>query len=360
MVTPTSGWALGRPIQRQKTSLLRTTDGGKHWTDVTPAIVRASPYAPFFLEVADAWVVVSETTGRSPLHTITVFRTRNSGDSWEQGTTFSIGKEFPPVGPLGESGLQFIDPEHGWLTLQFLVGREASSIAIYRSLDGGLHWIQVSITFPGGKSSPASLPVGCNKTGVVFNGRLTGWATAHCGIGSPFLYRSSDGGQTWQEQGLPPPAGYPPSLASSCDCVTIPPRFISATEGLLAMRRPDALYLTHDGGATWNATLLPSKFIGDVPNFVTPQDGWVEALAEDQATRKLSFDRLYVTHDAGDSWQPIKPDHDIAGPLDFINSDQGWSIYFKKPGRLLSTSDGGRTWQELTPEMVGTTDTEPI
>jgi photosystem II stability/assembly factor-like uncharacterized protein len=357
MLTPTSGWALGQTRQRQKNGVLRTSDSGNHWTDVTPSIARNAPYVPTFLDLEHAWVAVAETAGPTPGHAITAFRTRDGGVTWEEGTPLVIGSQYPPVEPLGD-GLQFVDAQHGWLTVQFMTGPGGSNIAIYRTQDGGLHWKLVSITLGPGKSSAESLPVGCNKTGVVFNSPLAGWATAHCGIGSPFLYQTRDGGQTWHEQGLPPPAGYPESLASSCDCITLPPRFVTATDGVLAMLRPDAMYLTHDGGASWKPTQLPTKFIGDLPDFVTARDGWIQALRDDPVTRNLSFDRLYVTHDAGESWQPIKPDHDIFGPLDFINADNGWSIYFKRPGKLLSTKDGGRTWQELTPEVVGTTESE--
>jgi photosystem II stability/assembly factor-like uncharacterized protein len=111
---------------------------------------------------------------------------------------------------------------------------------------------------------------------------------------------------------------------------------------------------TVDGGKTW----APTK---DTPTsdhfvFATLTDGWI-AGGKDQ--------ELFVTHDAGDSWQrvslpkPVSIGPDTGVYLDrpvFVNEHRGFLLARYSVGPLmgpdlstlvlLATGDGGRTWKE--------------
>jgi photosystem II stability/assembly factor-like uncharacterized protein len=353
MMTPVAGWAMGGDVARPSLSVLRTEVGGTRWTDVTPGEARGIPsMVVFFLDLQHAWVVSPGGAGAPP-RTITTFRTVDGGRTWLRGTPLRIPPAYRGYAPLGE-GMQFVDPKSGWLFFGLEGAADSTGVDLYRTRDGGITWEEVSVTLPSpGTSSRSSLPVGCGKTGISFLDKSTGWATAHCPGGSPFLYVTRDAGRSWREQTLPPPAD-DPSLFSHCDCGTFPPKFASAKDGALMVRSPDVLYLTHDGGASWNSTKLPSRLIRDMPEFISPSQGWLLGLAADPVTRILRPDKLYATSDGGQTWEAITPSRELFGPLNFVSDRVGFSVYTKSRDRsLLKTIDGGHTWTVLQPVAEG-------
>lgn len=110
---------------------------------------------------------------------------------------------------------------------------------------------------------------------------------------------------------------------------------------------------TTDGGKTWAATKdLP---LSDQFRFINPKDGWIAGGLEGQ---------LFVTHDAGDSWQEVslhKPenvgeDTGIGMSLPSFEAPQQGSVivrYSVGPVTgpdldtviLFTTKDGGKTWR---------------
>jgi hypothetical protein len=76
MFDATTGWATG--IDR----LLRTTDGGLHWQDVTPPGSGSQGVAAFPLSADDAWVVRALVDGGSGASRSTVSHTADGGRTW--------------------------------------------------------------------------------------------------------------------------------------------------------------------------------------------------------------------------------------------------------------------------------------
>jgi photosystem II stability/assembly factor-like uncharacterized protein len=291
---------------------------------------------------------------RAPqLRLVTTYQTEDGGKTWKEGVPVTLPARYPPAAPLAP-GLQFVDAKHGWLTLGFEgADRGSTGVGIYRTTDGGMNWKEVSLTIRSpGQSSPSSLPTGCGKTGITFSDPLRGWATAHCADGSLFFYASGDGGLTWHPQNLPPPAGYPSDLFGNCDCGSLPPIFTSSRDGVLMLHNPDLLYITNDGGDSWSPTQLPQKYVSNF-YFLDARRGWLVGLAPDAQTHSLHFNQLYFTQDGGHSWQGFTPNHELAGPVGFLTEKLGWSLYLKaRIPEVLQTTDGGKTWQPVQPQLV--------
>lgn len=355
MVTPLVGWGVGERADRQDQQLLRTTDGGVHWTDVTPAAGRNARSVPFFLGSDRAFLLVNGEQRRN-----TVYRSSDGGVTWQAGLPFTVRAEFGAYGPMGRLPLQFVDPLHGFMAFGFGQGE---GIGVYATDDGGQHWALRSLTVARpGLSTAGSLPTGCTKTGVTFSSASVGWATAHCPGGRPFLYESRNGGRTWQSQSLPAPLDYPADLETNCTCGSIPPDFTSSRDGVLTFAAPDFVYSTHDGGGSWTPMPLPSQVLGNAPMFLDGSTGWIITLRVDQTTRLSSFDRLFVTHDGGVSWQPLESDREVQS-LAFVDRQTGWAINLPRDGsppQLFQTRDGGTTWQQLFPVVDQVTQAERI
>jgi photosystem II stability/assembly factor-like uncharacterized protein len=338
MLTPVDGWALAADTGR----ILRTTDGGMQWQDVSiPAVSPRPGDTAYFLDVENVWAAVSSPASPSSdalTMTVTIYHTADGGQTWEAGTPILI-----PQGSPGQ--FDFVDAEHGWLLVGLGAAAGSEAVEILRTVDGGMNWEEASLTsgFPD-QSTPGSLPFGCDKSGIGFINPSDGWATGYCPGGRIFFYATHDGGQTWEWQALPAPPGYPADLATSCMCAIPAPTIVAPQEAFVAVGVYEQvqgwfLYATRDGGATWTPTALPvsQPLNGIGPDFINADDGWVT----DGTT-------LYVTHDGGQTWSQVAPftTIDVRGGLNFVNTNDGW---FVGEQALYVTHDGGQTWSPMAP-----------
>jgi len=339
MMTAADGWGMEREGAKR---ILRTVDGGLTWRDVSvPGVVPSLAESAYFMNLTDAWManasITTSPTG-SITSTVTVYRTADGGNTWQAGTPFEVPGE-------GLGSLKFLDPQYGWSLIGLGAAAGSEAVAIYRTTDGGDTWEQVSLTagIPG-QSTPSSLPFGCDKSGLGFVNPLTGWATGFCPGGPIFFYVSHDGGETWAPDMLPAPSGYPATLYSQCQCAFNPPRFFSPQDGFLAVgiyevKQSWQLYITHDGGTTWNSTPLPvEQPLGHV-DMINENDGWV-----------TDGTMLYRTGDGGQNWDTVGPfpTQDMVGSLNFVSSSDGW---FLGEQSIYATHDGGQSWTPITPTL---------
>src|SRR5205807_4838126 len=96
MIDPTTGWALSEH------AVLRTTDGGLQWKNVTPPNIQLTRESMAdFLTASLAWVTTPQTNGT----TTQVLRTMDSGQTWQQSTV--------PAFYLKQ--MTFVDTQHGWI-----------------------------------------------------------------------------------------------------------------------------------------------------------------------------------------------------------------------------------------------------
>lgn len=330
MMSTTTGWGL---VSQQ--GVFRTADGGLHWKDVSPRSVSRIAQGVFVTD-ALAWVVVSlDNAGATEL-----FRTTDGGQTWQQMKAVQDGPAFM---------LTFIDAQHGWM-MASPDGAAAGSepVDIFRTTNGGASWVKVQSGSFSANNQPGALPPGGDKSGLSFRDASNGWVTGTIPVDNfTFLYVTHDGGLTWQRQNLPPPQGM-----TTAYFTLQPPTFFNASDGVLpvSVGAPNAnynsldIYVTHDGGATWQSTaLLPNERASD---FINARYGW----ATDGAT-------LYATSDGGQHWMLLPASRAFNGVTapDFVSPTVGWAISDPSGNPddsiLLKTTDGGRIWAPITPLM---------
>ncbi len=275
-----------------------------------------------------AWVAVSEKLPDGTTASV-VFRTSDGGQSWQQTTL--------PTGQLGVNQVQFVNAQDGWILASPGGGAAGSEgVNLFRTTDGGQTWSLVA-------SAPGSLPLHGIKSGMGWISATTGWITGSIAIPNfVYLYRTQDGGVSWQQQSLPSPF---PIQA------TQPPMFFSASEGLLPVtfstpQGPSfAIYATHDGGATWSSS-TPLSMMTGTWDFLTMQQGWVVG---------ANGSSLNETSDGGQHWTAIAPSANFQhiSQLDFVSAPEGWAISTPPPAApvLLKTMDGGQTWVQVSPGL---------
>ncbi len=319
MIDALTGWAVtrdqNRPSGEAANALVRTTDGGRHWRDVTP------PFGLFYLNATNVAVLTARFAW------VGSFRTVDAGRTWKSVQA-----------SIDIRSINFINIHDGWL-LSFRGANNASvETEVYRSTDGGETWTKVASS-RNGVMARSDLPdVVGGDPHITFLNAMTGWITQI----DPVLYATHDGGHTWRGEKLSPP----PQLTSPLGGSIKPPKFFTPRDGILPVfysnRDPQSyravapfvvIYVTHDSGTVWNYTTpVPVPQWYSI-SFSDMNHGWL-------ADRNI----LYLTSDGGRHWTAMQPDSltDVI-QLDFVSPRVGWAVQRAFPF-LLKTVDGGHTW----------------
>jgi photosystem II stability/assembly factor-like uncharacterized protein len=293
----------------------------------------------------------------------------------------------PSLGPTGEAvvpaeftWLRMVSPTAGWAVV---VGRSKSLVV--RTDDAGQHWRDVSPapqllptatfardtniawvaysspggafvyrTIDGGRTWERSsrLPTDRQPSGWLdFIDGTHGWFVAITGAAlgreTSQVFRTTDGGSDWalmSESQFPEIGPSTPGSLPTCDLGGAV--FLNATTGWVGgtcTGPGPALWVTHDAGRTWRAQPLPAPPGGyqsgtffNSPNFFSAVDGAVVMQNGSKTT-------IYATNNAGQSWtsRSILPSSDIH--VAFLDASHWW--YVDGGSRqLFQSTDAGRHW----------------
>lgn len=321
MVDDHNGWGV------TDTTVVRTEDGGMTWHQEGPTGLTSMGYSASsnFLDEQHGWVLIADP--KNPLVGV-MYRSSDGGGHW---TSSSV--------PFGSGDLHFLDESHGWIMASLGAGAGSMGIAVFQTTDGGATWTQTYINDPNQPNAGSSLPLGGLKDGMT----PVDMQTAFIGgvvytVGTVYLFKTVDGGHTWNQITVQVPVGYEQSMPE-----TPGPVFVSAKDAYLPVSLPSqnggmlAVYVTHDAGVTWvlTPTLIPQ---GGRMNFVSATDGFVWNGME-----------FYVTHNGGQAWNTVTPDvafGDSFADMDFISPTTGFVLTNDVTGvrRLYKTTDSGTNW----------------
>ncbi len=362
MTEASTGWALAYPTNPAVVSpspvvlLVRTTNGARTWTDVTPRAARKALANPETTEVlytlsgTRAYLAVNPPEPVASTVSLTdVFATDNGGRTWTESA--------PVKAPGYARALSFSDPDHGWLLISEGAAMGENPVQVYRTTDGGARWSLVAQSPPMDSDSTSGIPVACDKTGITFASATTGWLTSACAVGlSGELLVSRDGGVTWAVQRLPLPA----DVCGDSGCFLAGPEFTGGT-GFVTVA-PAAgtptLLVTRDLGQAWQPVPLPAGS-GRYPqiDFFGPLHG-VLVSAGSQGSIGTVF---YTTSDGGQTWTAVRQGIRFIQPgaaIDFVSASAGfaWSLgagtQGATPPPMYETTDSGHTWTPFAPRLV--------
>lgn len=229
-----------------------------------------------------------------------IFRTLDGGATWDF---------YEVVFPLTAAyqDITFADASHGYAVGRILTGQ----FIIDRTTDGGVSWSRQLF----GPFSNSILHDGFLE--VDFPTPAVGYAGGYFGR----LYRTSDGGASWQN--FSPPTSKP----------LISLEFIDQNKGFVLAHDPYAaadtivLYKTTDAGSSWTALSAPA---GDGIWFFNEMEGY-----------NYSGSSLFRTSDGGISWEELPAAPASIIDIWFTDPDTG---YFIDENNIYQSRDGGQSW----------------
>ena len=221
----------------------------------------------------------------------------------------NVDVSFNLPGDYDMSSGTFTDRNNGWFA-------EYSNGRIWHTSDGGLTWeIQ-------NDSSKVWM------RDILFVDSLHGWATGaykYTEVG--FMLRTVNGGESWEEISTLFVGGI---------------YFFSTTNGFACF---DSIYRTVDGGITWQAqTIEPQRLYGirDI-FFIDPKYGW--AVGSSGVANDVGA--ILHTTDGGNTWYPQQPEISEFTQIYFLNRLHGYAFgynIFFHDGELMETKNGGDDW----------------
>jgi photosystem II stability/assembly factor-like uncharacterized protein len=257
MIDKVNGWKM--ELTDKAMTVMRTTDGGKNWIDVSPPVLAAAAKnqdSDLFedmtslcpLDAKHAWMAVILKDR------VMLEFTSSGGRHWRES-----------VGPtaMEEVSISFLDESTGFVLSSSDPAAGTMKKSVFGTNDGARNWESLA--------SPELEGTSYYTTGISFRSSKVGWVTGtYHGVPDAPLFRTEDGGKTWRLQMLEFPADYQGGYAN-----VDPPLFIGSDrlKGYLPVTlvrhepQPGHLawvnYETEDGGVTWH---LPTSGVQSSPD----------------------------------------------------------------------------------------------
>jgi photosystem II stability/assembly factor-like uncharacterized protein len=337
-VSPDVGWIDWSTHDSPSGALFKTTDAGNHWE--RQLTLDPGPEGACLLDVSATDGLYLCNRGS--------YSTSDGGAHWQR-IALPAGDNFE---------FSFLNPHEAW-SFSYVQKRldgtcpiaDCPLMSIFHTADGGQHWTEIA-GFDQTKVFSHGDRLG--YVGLTFRDSSSAWFSPigagprdGSSRGSPYLYRTSDGGKTWREQALSATAGNAFNEVS-------PPHFFNDRDGVVLVSAPEGMYAysTTDGGDHWSR---PRALTIPVRPCLRPKacvvTGSEMAFGDAQHWFLRNGNNLARTSDGGQHWEVLSnglPSAADFGSLDFVDATTGWAEAIgttpQGVGGMYRTVDGGAHW----------------
>ncbi len=258
------------------------------------------------------------------------------------------------IGPAGMSGrVTAIDAVH---EQPEIIYAGTASGGLWKSENGGIHWVPV---FDSVKTlSVGAVAIDQSNPDVVWVG--TGEGNPRNSLNGGFgVYRTLNGGRTWQLMGLEQTRNIHRIIVHPNDPNTV---YVGAIGSPWGEHPERGVFKTTDGGKTWNKVLYINEKTGVADMVMDPSNpnklfvGMWEHLRKPWTfTSGGPGSGLYMTEDGFESYKKLSPDDGLPkGDLGRIglaisrsNPKRIYALIESKKNALYRSDDGGYSWRMI-------------
>ncbi|HRK89492.1 MAG TPA: hypothetical protein PK152_10190 [Anaerolineales bacterium] len=268
-----------------------------------------------------------------------IVRTNDGGVTWYNVTP----------GNLADAGYlvhaDFFDATHAWVQLPDM-NNYPNGGTLYRTSDGGITWDAFETPFSGGS--------------LHFITEENGWMMADLGVGAGSMavsiFQTEDGGATWQrvytndpnlaDAGVTLPLGGIKNILLPLDMQT------AWVGGVVYAPGEMYLFRSQDGGETWLQinVVLPDEAAESELSvlgilFVSETDGLLALRMSAETPQTI----IYATEDGGVTWSLLPVSFEGYGILETPSARE---MIFYTDDQFYVTNDAGETIQQIAPEIA--------
>lgn len=266
------------------------------------------------------------------------------------------GLEARSIGPAVMSGRVSVIAGVPGDRLTVYVG--AASGGVWKSDDGGVKFKPV---FDKYNPSIGDIKVDPRNPKTVWVGTGESWVRNSVSVGDG-IYRTSDGGDSWQKMGLEKTERIARVAIDPADSSKV---FACALGPLFNDSEDRGVYVSRDAGKTWEKTLEGAKDAGCADLSVDPKDGQIVYASLWQHRRSPDFfnsggprSGLFKSTDGGATWRKVTkglPEGDLGRIAVEVSPAKSTVVYAtveaKKTG-LYRSDDAGETWSLVSTAAV--------
>jgi len=308
----------------------KTTDAGASWKNISDKFFKTGSVGAVAVAASDPNVIYAGMGEPDPRgnfsHGDGVYRSTDAGKTWKH-----VG--LADTRQIGRIAIDPHDPERVYVAALGHVYGPNAERGVFRSTDGGASWQRVHHVDD--KTGAVDLAIDPHNPRVLYAGfwqvRRKPWRFDSGGEGSG-LWRSKDGGDTWEEltKGLPMGMKGKIGVSASAAQRDLVYAVVEAEKG--------GVFRSTDGGDSWRRVNDERKL---------RQRAWyysrIHADPQDADTVYVLNVRFQKSVDGGKSFQSIRVPHVDNHGL-WIDPDDNQRMVESNDGGAIVSFDGGQTW----------------
>lgn len=323
--------------------VFKTSDGGNSWAPVTDELSHL-PIGHIAIDPVNPDIIYAGTGDTNIGGNVWIgnglYKSTDGGETWNY-----IGLEECKI--ISKIRINPLNPDQIFVGTMGLPFEENTDRGLYRSNDGGLTWEQV--LFVSEDSGIIDLVINPDNPAVLYAANFNRIRTNYESVASgeeAGIYKSSDGGDTWTEltNGLPtgPMSRIGLELWPGNSNVLFA-KYVNSDFQL------EGIYKSSNAGASFsevNTSGIPENALGGFGWYF----GKLAVSPYDQNEISVLGVDLYTTFDNGNNWQLSAPEwweyivHADKHAMHYLGPDE---ILLATDGGLYRTEDGFQTWSDI-------------